>query len=211
MAGEVVVIDASDDRTPDAPAAQGQDAAARRSWRVPTALLAGTAVVAFGAWVWWDSPRGGRADDGAAVRFSGTGEFGISLPSTKGGAPYSIGGIPLCRGDVDAAEVVAVSADDQGLVVTDFAVRPPTLSVGADQIALDETDFGSGTSVTAPCSEDRSSELGVEFTKPADTTARTEVLLVEWRAGDRTGVVHIPMHLVLCEHPDQDVPECLAY
>jgi hypothetical protein len=190
-----------------------------RRWLVLGAVL----LVAGGACAWWllvgaDGSAGpgkpaviqpGQA--GGGVIFPGDNEFGISLPATLADRPYTIGAIPLCLDGVDGAVVDSVSpASTDGLTVTGFALRPFPLGFGADQVSLAEAGFGSGRTVSGQCSAHAGSELGVEFTKQQAATARVDGLLVSWHAGSRSGTSLVPLHLVLCEDADENVPSCRA-
>jgi hypothetical protein len=174
-----------------------------RGWivRALAALLVVAAAVAAAWWFFWTSP----------VQITGEGGFGIIVHSAVSGQPYSIGSIPLCEDDPSAV-VDSVEVDDGGLRVTDFAVRarpePPRLALGSLPQSLQSTGFGRDRAVTAPCDGESWSELGVEFQKATSATARTDVLLVHWSAGIRSGTVEVPMQLVLCAEGDDIDPDC---
>lgn len=138
-------------------------------------------------------------------------DFGISLPSTVANQPYTIGAIPLCLDDEERVVIESVVADrGGGLDVRAFAVRRGEPGFGAGQISLQEAGFGNDREVREKCAEGVAAELGVEFAKSTSATARTDGLDVHWRAGDRRGTTHVPLHLVLCEGADQDAPGCRA-
>jgi hypothetical protein len=168
-----------------------------------TAAAVVVVAVAVGGW-WWLFRSG-------AVRFPGEGSFGITVPAATAG-PYTAGSMTLCLEGVDSAVVDEVTVDDGGLAVTDFAVRPrtewPQLGLGTTQQALRSTGFGDGRTITGRCADHAGSELGVELTKPTSATARTDVLVVHWSSGIRSGTVEVPMHLVLCAGEPESNPEC---
>jgi hypothetical protein len=190
-----------------------------RRWLVLGAVL----LVAGGAIVWWllagadGSVGAGRTaviqpgQAGGGVIFPSDNKVGIALPATLADRPYTLGAMPLCLDGVDGAVVDSVSPEStDGLTVTGFALRPFPLRFGADQVSLAEAGFGSGRTVSGRCSADAGSELGVEFTKQEATTARVDGLLVRWHAGSRSGTSLVPLHLVLCQDADPNVPSCQA-
>jgi hypothetical protein len=173
-------------------------------WRVRAgaALLVVAAVVVAAWWFFWTTP----------VRMPGAGGgFGIAIGSTVAGRPYSVGSIPLCLDGVGSAVIDSVTVDDGGLRVTDFAVRPrrewPQMGLGSAEQSLRATGFGSDRTITVSC-DGGFAELGVEFRKSGEATARTDVLEVHWSAGIRSGTVEVPLHFVLCGDEDPVAPAC---
>lgn len=143
------------------------------------------------------------------------GFFGASLPSTRAGRPLSIGASVLCLSEPGVAYIDAITAVEphQGLAVTDFRVRPIGGGdlFGAEEVPLDRSGFGGTRRVTTPCRGlSAGAELAVEFTKPVPGNARAKGVLVRWHSARRSGSFTIPIHIVLCEGPNQEVAQCDA-
>jgi hypothetical protein len=155
-----------------------------------------------------DPARGALAMPGQA------GPWGISLPSTKAGAPYTIGGIPVCLRSRRSATIDSIkttgSRDD--IRVTNFVVRPMSDELfGAEQVGLSESGVEGGHLVEAPCNgEPGAAELVVEMQKIHAANARVAGLSVTYSTAGHTGRLDIPLHLVLCQSANQDTPDCLA-
>jgi hypothetical protein len=199
-------------RPADDPAgpADSHTASAARSSRARWAAAGGVAVVlAAGGWLAVASSGWPSSGSDVALRFPGGQDFGISLPSTVADRPYSIGGIALCVNGASSVQVDEVlPADDDGIRVTDFAVGPLDGTFGADQVTLEAAGFPDSRTVHGACADDQGSQLGVQFSKPTAATARVDGLTVRWHSGEVSGTTTVPLHLVLCEGPDQDVPSC---
>lgn len=155
-----------------------------------------------------------RERDGVSLTTPSDAAFGISLPSTRQDEPYTFGSIPLClrgqgRAVIDRVEPLGAQG---GMKVDAFAVRPLSSNMlGAEQVALAATGFGSATEVTQDCATaPGGSELAIQLSKTANGNARTTSLLVAWHSDTESGEVTIPGHIVLCQGPNQDVPDCQA-
>ncbi len=155
-----------------------------------------------------------RERDGVSLTTPSDAAFGISLPSTNQNEPYTFGSIPVClrgqgRAVIDRVETLGAQG---GMKVDAFAVRPLSSNMfGAEQVALASTGFGSATEVTQDCATaPGGSELAVQLSKTANGNARTRSLLVSWHSDSESGEVTIPGHIVLCQGPDQDIPDCQA-
>jgi hypothetical protein len=140
------------------------------------------------------------------------GGFGASLPS-QAGRPLTLGAFPVCLTEPGVAFIDAVTVIEPqgGLSVTDYRVRPIRGQVmfGEDSVSLARSDFGGTRRVTTQCGGDLDGEeLAVELTKALPVNARGRGLLVRWHAAHRRGSITMPIHVVLCEGPNQDVPEC---
>jgi hypothetical protein len=140
--------------------------------------------------------------------------WGISLPSTKARAPYTIGGIPVCLRSGQAAvidDVKATGAQDE-IQVTNFVVRPLSDELfGAEQVRLSDAGVVGGHRVDAACSrEPGGAELVVEMQKARPGNARIAGLNVTYSTAGRKGSLQVPLHLVLCQAADQETPDCEA-
>ena len=177
-----------------------------RRWLV----LGAAAIVAGGLLV--GRALGGTEGWGVVVPGGSGGGFGISLPATEAGRPYTFGAIVLCLAGVDGAVVDSVTMESgDGLTVTGFALRPLSREgFGAEQVALTDTGFGADRAVRGQCSAGTGSEMAVEFTKRTAGPARADGLLVHWHGGGRSGTTPVPMQVVLCPGPVEAVSECEA-
>lgn len=156
-------------------------------------------------------PGSGPSAGGVVLR-GPSDPFGIALSDTRANLPYTVGGIPLCMEEGSGAVVDEVTAADGATMrVTGFALRPfPRLSLGPQQLALEDAGFGGDRSVSGSCARGQGSELALELVKSSDATARLDEVVVSWHAGTQTGTVTVPMHFVLCRGAAADEPSCQA-
>jgi hypothetical protein len=139
-----------------------------------------------------------------------------NAPVSTSDAPYTVGGIPLC---LDAGSSVVIDditpVGTAGISVTGFAVRPKySLEFTGAQRSLSAAGFHGGLTVTGACPFENGSNLGIQFSKPTDATARLDGLVVSWHSPGswhshrQSGTAIVPLHLVLCEGTDVTIPDC---
>lgn len=140
------------------------------------------------------------------------GSFGASLPS-RAGKPLTLGAFPVCLTEPGVAFIDAVTVIKArgGLAVTDYQVRPIRGNdrFGEDSVSLARSGFGGTKRVTTTCGGFADgSELAVELTKSLPENARGDGLLVRWHTAHRHGAIPMPIQIVLCEGPHENVPAC---
>ena len=180
---------------PEAPMARIVPAGPRRGRRWLPWATAGLVVLLVGlGTAWWFL----RA---SPVRNT-FGGFGVSVDRSAPGTPMSLGIAHLCLDGADDATVDDVTADPTGLTVLDFAVRPvPTgreAALSSADVPLRDLGFGGDRRITGACDVGEAVELGVELTRGEFAPAYTAGFDVHWTAGDRSGVLRVPVQVALC-------------
>ena len=129
------------------------------------------------------------------------GAFGVGYDRAVPGEPWSHGAAHLCLDGAAEATVEEVTADPGGLTVVDFAVRPlgprPDPVLGTNTAPLTDMGF-SERSFDAQCEAEEYVELGVQLTRGESGPASTEGFDVHWTAGVRSGVLRVPVSVLLC-------------
>lgn len=178
--------------------------------QVGVSVVVLAALVAFAS-----SSTGTSVASGPHLTSPATAPFGISLPSTRSDQAYTVGGIPVCldrpgNADIDGISLVAPKG---GLTVSAFAARPlGTTLFGAENIELSRTGFDGRTTVSQSCGQSPGgAELAVEFRKTTNDNARADGILVKWHNNDAQGQVSIPLHIVFCEGPNENITACQSF
>lgn len=156
---------------------------------------------------------------------SDSGGAGAGIDHTTPDKPYTFGSVLVCRtagpGTVWITAVAPI-APSHGLAVTGFATRPNPYDNGGEGFGEAQKPVSSviphrQTSVTGVCGAPGSgvtpsaTELLVEYTKPADTTASDRGLLVSYKTSVGTkGTLGIPFTVALCAPVTGDECNTLA-
>lgn len=180
---------------------------------------------------------GGSVEEHPRIHGSETETWaGSSMPGWRADVPYPfVGAVNVCLDRPGSVEVVDVGMEHTvgGFRVDAYAFRPGTPGAGHPQpVTHTETlwqlgfDPGS-TSIDTVCPEELGgpgeselaevtfgpasrgmTEVGIQFSKPSDRTARGAIIRMTYRSGAETYVHRIGFEMILCEHEDERVPEC---
>ncbi|WP_117211142.1 hypothetical protein [Allorhizocola rhizosphaerae] len=157
----------------------------------------------------------------------GDGWSGMSLPHRRAGQPAIFDSIYLCIDRPGSIKIVDVSMEytDGGFFVEAFATRPAVPPAGVtypSPVTESETLWDLGyrqgdANIDTPCTQGMEStptehrtQVGVQFSKPTDKTARGALLRITYRSGDNTYSYRMGFEAVLCE-TEQSKPECVAW
>jgi hypothetical protein len=144
----------------------------------------------------------------------------VGLPAPQVDAPISLGaGTVICNADDGVVYIKDVMATDptQNLTIDEFAVRPnPSLSgetnLGGEPGELKQLGFTElSKAVNVACDPDSLGtgfELGIQVVRTGPGPARARGLEVAWASGGTSGVLHIPLSIVLCDNPTASIDRC---
>lgn len=154
----------------------------------------------------------------------GDGWAAMSLPNRRADQPTIFDAIHLCIDRPGSVQIVDVNMEHTqgGFFVQAFATRPVIPPAGV-KYSLPSTsnetlwDIGyqqGNAIINTVCDqsvEDTAAEhrtqVGVQFSKPTDKTARGAVLHIAYRSGDKTYSYRMGFEAVLCETEESN-PEC---
>lgn len=157
----------------------------------------------------------------------GDGWAAMSLPNRRADQPTIFDAIHLCIDRPGAVQVVDVTMEHTqgGFFVQAFATRPVTPPAGV-KYSLPSTsnetlwDIGyqqNNTTIDTVCDQsienttaDHRTQVGVQFSKPTNKTARGAVLQITYRSGDKTYSYRMGFEAVLCE-TEESHPECATW
>ncbi|MGI5159396.1 hypothetical protein [Microbispora sp. CA-102843] len=147
-----------------------------------------------------------------------TASIGIVLPDTVAGRPYSLGGWVMCFDrpgsvTIDKVDLIRPSG---GIVLQAFSSRLQSRTramLGNAEQPLTELEFPARSpAVTTPCStrdhDGLLTELGLQYGKTGDRTARAEGVRVFYTSAGRQRTVDLDLDVQLCAPDDMDTEQC---
>ncbi|XVQ89722.1 hypothetical protein ACQP2K_20605 [Microbispora siamensis] len=147
-----------------------------------------------------------------------TASIGIVLPDTVARRPYSLGGWVMCLDrpgsvTIDKVDLIRPSG---GIVLQAFSSRLQSRTramLGNAEQPLTELEFPARSpAVTTPCSnrdhDGLLTELGLQYGKTGDRTARAEGVRVTYTSAGRQRTVDLDLDVQLCAPDDMDTEQC---
>ncbi len=157
----------------------------------------------------------------------GDGWAGMSLPHRRAGQPVIFDSIHLCLDRPGSVQIIEVGMEytDGGFLVQAFATRPAVPPAGSTYpvpVTENETLWDLGyqqghDTIDTVCTKSiddtpaaNRTQVGVQFSKPTDKTARGALLRITYRSGSNTYSYRMGFEAVLCEG-EETTPECQAW
>lgn len=157
----------------------------------------------------------------------GDGWAAMSLPHRRADQPTIFDAINLCIDRPGSVEIVDVTMEraEGGFVVQGFATRPmvpPNGTPYPQPVTFNESLWELGyqpgnKTIDTVCVEpsentpaEHRTQVGVQFSKLTDKTARGALLRITYRSGDKTYAHRMGFEAVLCE-TEASNPECEAW
>ena len=144
------------------------------------------------------------------------GTAGLPAPTTD--APISVGvGTVVCLSGPGVATIVAVRpvGATENFELEDFAVRPnPSLTgglqLGGEPGTLQDVGFEPGElQVDAVCDDAGSGyEVAVQLARTGSGPGISHGFDIDWESGTKSGSLHIPLSVVLCDADTAQIPRC---
>lgn len=190
--------------------------------RVMAALMTGMlAVTTVGACAEDPTPRIRQEPP------EGQGWASMSLPNRRAGQPTIFDAIYLCIDRPGSVEITDVSMEytEGGFVVEAFVTRPmlpPDGKPYPQPKSMDDTLWQVGyqhgrTTVDTVCAESvdagdikNMTQVGVQFSKLTDKTARGALVRITYRSGKNTYAYRMGFEVILCETEESN-PECVDW
>ncbi len=144
--------------------------------------------------------------------------IGVVLPDTVAHRPYSLGGWVMCLDRPGSVTIDKVDLLDPsgGIVLQAFSSRRQSRTrgmLGEEERPLTELGFPARSpAVTTICGKDRDdilrTELGLQYGKTGDATARAAGVRVFYTSAGRQHTVDFALDMRLCAPDDMDTKQC---